>query len=79
MSIPRSLADELGVDYEAMRGRIEETRSRLKAKAFDAMMTGESALLGRDPEDAGAKLPAPTDVDSEIDETIESTLREEEA
>ena len=69
----------LGVDYEAMRGRIEETRSRLKAKAFDAMMTGESALLGRDPGDAGIKLPAPTDVDGEIGETIDSTLREEEA
>jgi hypothetical protein len=71
--------DGPGVDYEVMRGRIEETRSRLKAKAFDAMMTGESALLGRDPGDAGVKLPAPTDVAEEIGETIDSTLREEEA
>ncbi len=71
--------DGLGVDYEAMRGRIEETRGRLKAKAFDAMMTGESALLGRDPEDAGVKLPAPTEVDGEIVKTIDSTLSEEEA
>jgi hypothetical protein len=76
---PPVSADGPGVDYEAMRGRIEETRSRLKAKAFDAMMTGESALLGRDPGDAGVKLPAPTDVDGEIGETIDSTLREEEA
>ena len=36
------------VDYDSMKNRIESTRSRLKAKAFDAMMTGESALLGRD-------------------------------
>jgi hypothetical protein len=76
---PPVSADAPGVDYEAMRGRIEETRSRLKAKAFDAMMTGESALLGRDPGDAGVKLPAPTDVAEEIGETIDSTLREEEA
>ena len=31
-----------------MRRRIEETRARLKAKAFDAMMSGEAALLSRD-------------------------------
>ncbi len=36
------------VDYDSMKSRIESTRSRLKAKAFDAMMTGEAALLGRD-------------------------------
>jgi len=76
---PPAGAEGLGVDYEAMRGRIEETRSRLKAKAFDAMMTGESALLGRDPEDAGVKLPAPTEVDGEIVQTIDETLREEES
>ena len=41
-------AEEEAIDYDAMQSRIEVTRSRLKAKAFDAMMTGESALLGRD-------------------------------
>jgi hypothetical protein len=66
------------VDYEAMRGRIEETRSRLKAKAFDAMMTGESALLGRDSDGANVTLPAPTEVDGDIVQTIDETLREEE-
>jgi hypothetical protein len=70
---------EAGVDYDAMRGRIEETRSRLKAKAFDAMMTGESALLGRDPDGVELKLPAPTEVDGEIVQTIDDTLREEES
>ncbi len=73
-----SAAEGLGVDYEAMRGRIEETRSRLKAKAFDAMMTGESALLGRDPDGVDVKLPTPTEVDGEIVQTIDETLREEE-
>ena len=69
---------ELGVDYDAMRNRIETTRSRLKAKAFDAMMTGEAALLGRDSADSSVERPAPADVDTEIVETIETTLREEE-
>ena len=31
-----------------MRSRIEETRTRLKVKAFDAMIRGQVALLGRD-------------------------------
>jgi hypothetical protein len=67
------------VDYDSMRSRIEVTRSRLKAKAFDAMMMGESALLGRDLEDTGRKKRrAVTSVDSEVDETIETNLREEE-
>jgi hypothetical protein len=60
-----------------MKSRIEVTRSRLKAKAFDAMMSGESALLGRDPENAERKRIVPA-VDTEVNETIESTLREEE-
>lgn len=68
---------ELGVDYDSMRARIEETRSRLKAKAFDAMMTGEAALLGRESTDAAAGRPKPAAIDSEIAETIESSLREE--
>jgi hypothetical protein len=66
------------VDYESMKSRIEVTRSRLKAKAFDAMMTGESALLGRDAEGSDRNRSAPPSVDTEVDETIESSLREEE-
>jgi hypothetical protein len=69
----------LGVDYDAMRSRIEATRSRLKAKAFDAMMTGESALLGRDAVEASTERPPAADVDKEIAQTIETTLREEQA
>ncbi len=66
------------VDYESMKSRIEQTRSRLKAKAFDAMMTGESALLGRDAEGSDRNRNAPPPVDIEVDETIETSLREEE-
>lgn len=66
------------IDYESMKSRIESTRSRLKAKAFDAMMTGESVLLGRDPEGTEPKLAAGPVIDKEIEETIENSLREQE-
>jgi len=61
-----------------MRRRIEETRARLKAKAFDAMMSGESALLSRD---SGEKpLPKGDDVklDGELESTIDESLSQEE-
>jgi len=70
-------AAQTAADYEAMRARIEMTRNRLKAKAFDAMMSGETALLGREPADASLKLPPSVDIDSEMDQSIELTLREE--
>jgi len=54
------------------------TRSRLKAKAFDAMMAGESALLSREPEDVQPRKPVTPAIDSEIDQTIETSLREQE-
>jgi hypothetical protein len=70
-------AEEEPVDYDSMRSRIEVTRSRLKAKAFDAMMTGEAALLGRDTEDAEHRRKVASPVDSEVNDTIETSLREE--
>ncbi len=66
-----------GSDFDAMRARIELTRSRLKAKAFDAMMAGESALLGRDDNLQGGAFKPAAPVDSEIEQTVDSTLREE--
>jgi hypothetical protein len=62
-----------------MRLRIETTRNRLKAKAFDAMLSGESSLLGRSTAGAsdGSARMSDVPVDSEVDETIESTLTEE--
>lgn len=70
--------DGAGLEYEAMRARIEMTRSRLKAKAFDAMMAGESALLARDPNGAQPKPLRIDGVDKEIEHTVESSLREQE-
>lgn len=68
---------ELGVDYEGMKGRIEQTRSRLKAKAFDAMMSGESALLGRSSPDGSAERPSRPAFDRELEDTIDTGLRED--
>src|SRR5450830_1149787 len=66
------------INQAEMRRRIEETRARLKAKAFDAMMSGESALLSRD---SGEKpLPKGDDVklDGELESTIDESLSQEE-
>jgi hypothetical protein len=65
------------IDQAEMRRRIEETRARLKAKAFDAMMSGEAALLSRD---SGEK-PVPTaddaGLDPETDTVIDESLSQE--
>ena len=66
-----------GIDQAEMRRRIEETRARLKAKAFDAMMSGEAALLSRD---SGEKpVPSADDVaiDAETDSAIDESLSQE--
>ena len=60
------------IDQAEMRRRIEETRARLKAKAFDAMMSGEAALLSRD---SGEK-PVPSADDVKIDEETGSAIDE---
>jgi hypothetical protein len=74
---PEEPADEasLGnIDQAEMRRRIEETRARLKAKAFDAMMSGEAALLARDsgekPVPRGADVPVDHDVAETLDESL---------
>jgi hypothetical protein len=71
------VSDEDGSDYDAMRARIELTRSRLKAKAFDAMMAGESSLLGRDVDGSSSPARPTASFDSEIEQTVDSTLRED--
>jgi hypothetical protein len=66
------------VDYDSMKSRIESTRSRLKAKAFDAMMAGEASLLGRDEQGAARTSAKVEGVDNDLDQTIETSLSEEE-
>lgn len=58
------------VDQAEMRRRIEETRNRLKAKAFDAMTSGEAALLSRD---SGREQP-PSDTAVGLDDDVADVL-----
>ena len=60
-----------------MRRRIEETRARLKAKAFDAMMSGESALLSRDTGEKPVPRAADVDVEPEISSSLDESLSQE--
>ena len=71
---PRS---EATIDQAEMRRRIEETRARLKAKAFDAMMSGEAALLSRDSGDKPVPEGSKVEVDGEVAETIDESLSQE--
>ena len=60
-----------------MRRRIEETRARLKAKAFDAMMSGEAALLSRDSGDKPVPSADDVAIDAETDSAIDESLSRE--
>lgn len=74
LSARQAPPDKPAFDREAMRRRIEETRSRLKAKAFDAMVQGESFITTEKEENSeGAEV----DLDVESQHAIEKTLREE--
>ena len=62
------------IDQAEMRRRIEETRARLKAKAFDAMMSGESALLRNDSGEKPVPRGEGADLEPEIDSSINESL-----
>ena len=66
-----------GIDQAEMRRRIEETRARLKAKAFDAMMSGESALLSRDTGEKPVPRADDVDVEPEISSSLDESLSQE--
>ncbi len=66
------------IDQAEMRRRIEETRARLKAKAFDAMMSGESALLARDSGEKPVPRGDSLDVDTETESALDESLSQEE-
>ncbi len=65
------------IDQAEMRRRIEETRARLKAKAFDAMMSGEAALLSRDSGETTVPSGEDVKLDAETDSTIDESLSQE--
>lgn len=60
------------IDQAEMRSRIEETRTRLKVKVFDAMIGGKTALLSRD----GGAEPAPAIDDATLGGHLESIVDE---
>jgi len=66
------------IDREEMRRRIDETRARLKAKAFDAMISGETFI---EPETEEAvrekKSGSETRIDKDLEEQIDRSLKEE--
>lgn len=66
--------DGASVDQAEMRRRIEETRARLKAKAFDAMMSGESALLSRDSGEKPVPRASDVDIDDEAASAVDESL-----
>ncbi|MBM3148091.1 MAG: hypothetical protein FJ000_09400, partial [Actinobacteria bacterium] len=65
------------VDQAEMRRRIEETRGRLKAKAFDAMTSGEAALLAHEPLEATASAAADEPLDEEVQAVIDRSLSQD--
>lgn len=66
------------LDREEMRRRIDETRARLKAKAFDALVSGETFIEPETDEATGEKRSeARVDIDRETGEQIDRSLQEE--
>lgn len=67
-----------GIDREEMRRRIDETRARLKAKAFDAMVSGETFIEETGVEKAsGHQKAAEPKLEKEVEEQINESLREQ--
>lgn len=66
------------IDRDEMRRRIDETRARLKAKAFDAMISGETFI---EPETEEAvrekKSGSEARIDKDLEEQIDRSLKEE--
>lgn len=65
------------VDRDEMRQRIEETRSRLKAKAFDSMVEGETLLATGDDTTPISDPGEDSGLDEDTDEIIDQLLEEE--
>ncbi|MHB9111653.1 MAG: hypothetical protein ACYC4D_03365 [Thermoleophilia bacterium] len=66
------------MDRDEMRRRIDETRARLKAKAFDALVSGETFIEPETEEGREKHVAAEVEIDSEIEEQIDRSLKEEE-
>lgn len=65
-------------DQDEMRRRIDETRARLKAKAFDAMVSGETFIEPEEGRKAeGSEQPGSFGLEEDVEKQIDEELREE--
>ena len=71
---PQTEEEKAQIDQADMRRRIEETRNRLKAKAFDAMASGEAALLARDAEGHEAPVVPEEHIDADVADALDRSL-----
>jgi hypothetical protein len=71
---PQTEEEKARIDQAEMRRRIEETRNRLKAKAFDAMASGEAALLARDAEGHEAPEVPEEHIDEDVANALDRSL-----
>jgi len=66
------------IDQAEMRSRIEATRTRLKVKAFDAMIRGQVALVGRDDGEAPGPTAKDAALDGDLDGMVDGAFSEQE-
>lgn len=65
-------------DQDEMRRRIDETRARLKAKAFDAMVSGETFIEPEEGRQAeGSEQSGSYGLEEDVEKQIDEELREE--
>jgi diguanylate cyclase (GGDEF)-like protein/putative nucleotidyltransferase with HDIG domain len=73
-----STPGESAIDQAEMRDRIAATSARLKAKAFDAMVRGETSLLSRDGGVEAGRAPEDAPPGGEIATLVEEAFSQEE-
>lgn len=72
---PPAKPEPTRLDRDEMKKRIDETRARLKAKAFDAMVSGETFVTPETGEPITASEPG-VDIDEETGDQINRSLKE---
>lgn len=73
---PSAKPEPTRLDRDEMKKRIDETRARLKAKAFDAMISGETFVTPDTGEPIKAREPG-VDIDEETGDQINHSLKEQ--
>ncbi len=72
-----ALPEPSGFDQEEMRRRIDATRARLKAKAFDTMVSGETFIETEADKAAKTEKPAGPRLEEDIEKQIDESLKEQ--